>query len=95
MKAATLTAAFCLALATSSLWAATPASTAGSQPAAHAPTAPVKAPMSATHGPASAKTKPLTKQQQRMKDCNSEAKTKALKGNARKGFMKKCLSGKS
>ena len=38
--------------------------------------------------------KPMTAQQQRMKDCNAEAKTKALKGDPRKAFMKTCLSGK-
>lgn len=37
--------------------------------------------------------KPLTAQQQRMKDCNAEAKSKELKGQARKDFMKVCLSG--
>lgn len=36
--------------------------------------------------------KPLTAQQQRMKDCNAKAKADALKGDARKAFMKKCLS---
>ena len=34
-------------------------------------------------------------QRQRMKDCNTEAKTKALKGQDRKDFMKTCLSGGS
>lgn len=33
-----------------------------------------------------------TTQQQKMKDCNAEAKTKALKGDERKAFMKSCLS---
>jgi hypothetical protein len=37
--------------------------------------------------------KPLTDQQQKMKDCNGEAKSKALKGDERKSFMKECLSG--
>jgi hypothetical protein len=36
--------------------------------------------------------KTLTPQQQKMKDCNAEAKTKALKGADRKAFMKTCLS---
>ena len=36
--------------------------------------------------------KPLTSQQQKMKDCNAEAKGKALKGAERKTFMKVCLS---
>lgn len=39
--------------------------------------------------------KPLTAQQQRMKDCNAEAKTKELKGDPRKAFMKSCLSNKA
>ncbi len=30
-----------------------------------------------------------------MKDCNAQAKTKALKGDDRKAFMKTCLSGAS
>lgn len=38
--------------------------------------------------------KPLTTQQQRMKDCNAEAKAKDLKGDPRKVFMKSCLSNK-
>ena len=38
--------------------------------------------------------KPLTTQQQRMKDCNAEAKSKELKGDPRKAFMKTCLSNK-
>ncbi len=37
----------------------------------------------------------LTAQQEKMKTCNADAKTKALKGIERKGFMKECLSGKS
>jgi hypothetical protein len=38
--------------------------------------------------------KKLTPQQQRMKDCNAEAASKALKGDERKAFMKECLSAK-
>ena len=34
-------------------------------------------------------------QQQKMKTCNAEAKTDALKGAARKTFMKTCLSGEA
>ena len=37
--------------------------------------------------------KPLTAQQEKMKSCNADAKTKALTGDARKTFMKTCLSG--
>jgi len=36
--------------------------------------------------------KPVTPQQQRMRDCNAEAK--GMKGQERKDFMKQCLSGK-
>ncbi|MHB8680070.1 MAG: PsiF family protein, partial [Rudaea sp.] len=32
-------------------------------------------------------------QQAKMKNCNAEAKTKALKGAARKTFMSTCLKG--
>lgn len=35
-----------------------------------------------------------TAQQEKMKTCNAEAKTKALKGDERKAFMKDCLSAK-
>lgn len=38
--------------------------------------------------------KPMTAQQQRMKNCNAEAKVKELKGDPRKAFMKTCLSNK-
>lgn len=34
-------------------------------------------------------------QQQRMTDCNAEAKLQALRGEARKAFMQSCLSGGS
>ena len=33
-------------------------------------------------------------QQNKMKTCNADAKTKALKGDERKAFMKNCLSAK-
>jgi len=33
------------------------------------------------------------KQQDRMKNCNADAATKALKGEERKAFMKSCLKG--
>jgi hypothetical protein len=32
-------------------------------------------------------------QQDRMKTCNADAGTKQLKGDARRNFMKQCLSG--
>ncbi len=34
-----------------------------------------------------------TAQQQKMKTCNTDAKSKKLKGAARKSFMSKCLKG--
>ncbi|MFI4970273.1 MAG: PsiF family protein [Lysobacterales bacterium] len=37
--------------------------------------------------------KPMTAQQEKMKNCNADAKTKALAGADRKAFMKTCLSG--
>ncbi|WP_131109860.1 PsiF family protein [Sulfuricystis thermophila] len=36
----------------------------------------------------------VTPQQQRMADCNAEAKAKNLAGDERKAFMKQCLSAK-
>ena len=63
--------------------AATPAPAASA-----APSKPVAAPA------AKDSKKKLTPQQQKMKDCNAEAKTKALKGAERKAFMKECLSAK-
>ncbi len=36
----------------------------------------------------------LTTQQQKMVSCNASAKSKGLKGDARKHFMKMCLRGK-
>ena len=37
----------------------------------------------------------MTAQQNKMKTCNADAKTKTLKGAERKSFMKECLSAKS
>lgn len=34
-------------------------------------------------------------QQDKMKNCNADATAKAMKGDARKAFMKDCLSAKS
>lgn len=42
---------------------------------------------------ADAPKKELTPQQQRMGDCSKEATGKKLSGDARKSFMKECLSG--
>ena len=35
----------------------------------------------------------MTPQQEKMKACNAEAKTKALKGDERNKFMSTCLKG--
>lgn len=37
--------------------------------------------------------KPLTAQQSKMKTCNADAKSQALKGDERKAFMSSCLKG--
>jgi hypothetical protein len=34
-------------------------------------------------------------QQEKMKTCNADEKAKTLKGDARKAFMKECLSAKA
>ena len=44
--------------------------------------------------PAAHEGKKLTAQQEKMVTCNADAKTKGLKGEARKKFMKECLSSK-
>jgi len=36
-----------------------------------------------------------TAQQARMKDCNAEASSKQMKGDAREKFMKSCLTGET
>ncbi|MDF1486283.1 PsiF family protein [Ramlibacter sp. H39-3-26] len=41
---------------------------------------------------ADAPAKPKTAQQEKMTTCNADAKSKALKGDERKTFMKQCLS---
>lgn len=61
--------------------AATPAVKPASAPAAAAP--------AAAAAPVSAK----ASQQNKMKECNANAKSQSLKGAARKDFMKNCLSG--
>jgi hypothetical protein len=55
------------------------------------------APVYAADAPAApaAATPAVNSQQQKMKDCNAQAKTKALTGADRKTFMKTCLSGSS
>nr|WP_267463991.1 PsiF family protein [Pseudomonas sp. URMO17WK12:I11] len=41
--------------------------------------------------PAAAEVKAMTPQQEKMKNCNADATTKALKGDERKAFMSNCL----
>lgn len=44
--------------------------------------------------PAQAQTAAQSAQQQKMKDCNAQAKSQKLAGDARKSFMSQCLGGK-
>jgi len=72
-------AVFCLMLASSFAYAQTPAP---AKPAAAAPAA----------GQATTAKKPMNAQQQKMADCNKEAKAEKLTAAKRKDFMKSCLS---
>ena len=56
------------------------------KPAAAAPAANTTTAAAATPAPGT--------QQNKMKTCNADAKSKALKGDERKAFMKTCLSAK-
>jgi hypothetical protein len=47
-----------------------------------------------THPHAAKTPHELTPQQQKMKDCNAQAKEKHLKGKEHKSFMSECLKGK-
>jgi hypothetical protein len=76
--------------------AAAPAAAAPA-PAAKAPAAEAKAPAPEAKAPAAApgmskSGKPLTAQQQKMKDCSGEAK--GMKGDERRKFMSGCLKKK-
>ncbi|NCS65161.1 MAG: hypothetical protein COS39_02975 [Hydrogenophilales bacterium CG03_land_8_20_14_0_80_62_28] len=62
---------------------------AGSTAAAPA----VAKPAAATAAPAAAPVAAKASQQNKMKECNANAKSQSLKGAARKDFMKNCLSG--
>jgi hypothetical protein len=57
--------------------------------------APAAAPAAAAPAAAPAAAAPAAKmdQKDKMKACNADAKTKALKGDERKTFMSSCLSG--
>ena len=48
----------------------------------------------ASSAPAAKTGKPLSPAQARMKDCSQQAKSKDLKGDARKSFMSDCLKKK-
>ena len=50
---------------------------------------------SAPEGATAAATQPATPQRSKMKTCNADAKTKSLRGDERRSFMKQCLSGKA
>jgi hypothetical protein len=54
--------------------------------------APAPAPSGSTSGTQSGGTKAKNAQQQKMADCNAEAKTEKLTGKDQKDFMKVCLS---
>ena len=69
--------------------AATPASAAAAKPAVAAAPAVAAVPAAAASKPVSAK----AAQREKMKTCNANATSEALKGAARKAFMKTCLSG--
>jgi len=56
--------------------------------------APVAHAKDASPAAAAASTPARTAQQQRMKDCNAQAKADGKKGSDRKAFMKECLSNK-
>jgi hypothetical protein len=52
-------------------------------------------PAHAADAPPAAGAKPPSPQQQRMKQCNAQAKAAGKKGDERKTFMKGCLSKKA
>ena len=58
--------------------------------AAQAPVAAASATVATAGG-----TEPGTPQRSKMKTCNADAKTKSLRGDERRSFMKQCLSGKA
>ncbi|QBK04362.1 phosphate starvation-inducible protein PsiF [Hylemonella gracilis] len=80
-----------LALGLSYVWAAVPAQAASAQSGGAAK--PAKPPAVAQAQPGKETDKKHT-QQERMKNCNAEARAKTLKGDERKAFMSQCLSNK-
>jgi hypothetical protein len=73
--------------------AAIPVYAQGTAPAPAAPAAPAAAASSAAPAASGTAASSTNSQQQKMKDCNAQAKTQNLSGTARKSFMKTCLSG--
>ena len=71
-------------------WAAVQAQTPAQQGSGAA--VPGKAPVARADAGKDTEKKPA--QQERMKNCNAEAKAKTLKGDERKAFMSQCLSNK-
>jgi len=61
--------------------------------ATFARSAPASAPDAANA--AATPTQPGTPQRSKMKTCNADAKTRSLRGDERRAFMKQCLSGKA
>lgn len=86
---------FCLALGLavglSYVRAAAPAQAASAQSGAAAK--PAKPPTVA-QAPSGKESDKKHAQQERMKNCNAEARSKTLKGDQRKAFMSQCLSNK-
>jgi hypothetical protein len=80
-----------LAVGLSYVWAAAP--TQAAHPQTGATAKPVKPPAMA-QAQTGKETAQKHTQQERMKNCNAEAKAKTLKGDERKAFMSQCLSNK-
>ncbi|EYC50314.1 phosphate starvation-inducible protein PsiF [Hylemonella gracilis str. Niagara R] len=81
-----------LAVGLSYVWAAAPTQ-AATNPQTGAAAKPTKPAAVAQAQPGKEAEKKHT-QQERMKNCNAEAKSKTLKGDERKTFMSQCLSNK-
>jgi hypothetical protein len=86
---------FCLALGLavglSYVWAAAP--TPATNPQTGTTAKPTK-PAAVAQAQSGKESEKKHTQQERMKNCNAEAKSKTLKGDERKAFMSQCLSNK-
>lgn len=95
LKYAHWTFQLCLALSVavglSYVWAAAP--TQATNPQTGATAKPTK-PAAVAQAQPGKETEKKHTQQERMKNCNAEAKSKTLKGDERKAFMSQCLSNK-